>query len=216
MASGSSITITGGTNMTQVVIGDNVEDGDFNNARTNIGLMLGDAADVTTGTFTVANTYGWGQGGAGVTTVAAGETIDATSANGFKDLQDDKILVFDGYDTLKDTLIISSELINAVKPLKDKMFKILAKINKSINKEEAKSISIDMLKRVGIADAEKRFTAGGLWSSARIIIFLTPCVSVHRAEYTDRARRILPPRQPFVILAEAFTGKISGCEDVER
>ena len=40
----------------------------------------------------------------------------------FKDLQDDKILVFDGYDTLKDTLIMSDELINAVKPLKDKMF----------------------------------------------------------------------------------------------
>ena len=33
----------------------------------------------------------------------------------FKDLQDDKILVFDGYDTLKDTLM-SEELINAVKP----------------------------------------------------------------------------------------------------
>ena len=40
----------------------------------------------------------------------------------FKDLQDDKVLVFDGYDTLKDTLIISDELINAVIPLKDKMF----------------------------------------------------------------------------------------------
>ena len=45
----------------------------------------------------------------------------------FKDLQDDKILVFDGYDTLKDTLIISSELIKAVKPLKDKMFKMANK-----------------------------------------------------------------------------------------
>ena len=30
-------------------------------------------------------------------------------------------------------------------------------IHKNINKEEAKSISINMLKRVGIADAEKRF-----------------------------------------------------------
>ena len=45
----------------------------------------------------------------------------------FKDLQDDKILVFDGYDTLKDTLIMSGELINAVKPLKDKMFKMANK-----------------------------------------------------------------------------------------
>ena len=45
----------------------------------------------------------------------------------FKDLQDDKILVFDGYDTLKDTLIMSGELINAVKPLKDKMYKMANK-----------------------------------------------------------------------------------------
>ena len=39
----------------------------------------------------------------------------------FKDLQDDKELVFDGYDTLKDTLTMSAELINAVKPLKKNM-----------------------------------------------------------------------------------------------
>ena len=45
----------------------------------------------------------------------------------FKDLQDDKELVFDSYDTLKDTLIMSGELINAVKPLKDKMFKMANK-----------------------------------------------------------------------------------------
>ena len=45
----------------------------------------------------------------------------------FKDLQDDKILVFDGYDTLKDSLIMSEELINAVKPLKDKMLKMANK-----------------------------------------------------------------------------------------
>ena len=40
----------------------------------------------------------------------------------FKDLQDDKALVFDGYDTLKDTLIMSNELIKNVKPNKTKMF----------------------------------------------------------------------------------------------
>jgi argininosuccinate lyase len=45
----------------------------------------------------------------------------------FKDLQDDKLLVFGGYDTLKDTLIMSSELIHAVKPLKDNMFKMAKK-----------------------------------------------------------------------------------------
>ena len=39
----------------------------------------------------------------------------------FKDLQDDKELVFGGYDTLKDTLIMSAELINSVKPLKINM-----------------------------------------------------------------------------------------------
>jgi len=39
----------------------------------------------------------------------------------FKDLQDDKELVFDGYDTLKDTLIMSAELINAVSPVKKNM-----------------------------------------------------------------------------------------------
>jgi argininosuccinate lyase len=39
----------------------------------------------------------------------------------FKDLQDDKELVFDGYDTLKDTLLISYELINNLKPKKQNM-----------------------------------------------------------------------------------------------
>ena len=36
----------------------------------------------------------------------------------FKDMQDDKELVFDGHDTLKDTLTLSAELINSVKPNK--------------------------------------------------------------------------------------------------
>ena len=40
----------------------------------------------------------------------------------FKDLQDDKALVFDGYDTLKDTLTMGSELINNLKPIKENMF----------------------------------------------------------------------------------------------
>jgi len=42
----------------------------------------------------------------------------------FKDLQDDKSLVFDGYDTLKDTLIMSIELIDSLKPSKDRMYKM--------------------------------------------------------------------------------------------
>jgi argininosuccinate lyase len=45
----------------------------------------------------------------------------------FKDLQDDKKLVFDGYDTLKDTLIMSAELINAVKPIKANMLDMATK-----------------------------------------------------------------------------------------
>jgi argininosuccinate lyase len=45
----------------------------------------------------------------------------------FKDLQDDKELVFDGYDTLKDTLTMSAELINAVKPIKTNMLDMATK-----------------------------------------------------------------------------------------
>ena len=45
----------------------------------------------------------------------------------FKDLQDDKALVFDGFDTLKDTLIMSSELIKNVKPNKKKMLEMANK-----------------------------------------------------------------------------------------
>ena len=40
----------------------------------------------------------------------------------FKDLQDDKALVFDGFDTLKDTLIMSNELIKNVNPNKTRMY----------------------------------------------------------------------------------------------
>ena len=39
----------------------------------------------------------------------------------FKDLQDDKALVFEGFDTLKDTLIMSNELIKNVSPNKTRM-----------------------------------------------------------------------------------------------
>ena len=90
MASGSSVTITGGTNMTQVVAGDVIDDADFNNARTNVNTLMGTAADVTTGTFTESSTYGWGQGGAGVNAASAGGIVYADNATGgFKRLQDD-------------------------------------------------------------------------------------------------------------------------------
>ena len=42
----------------------------------------------------------------------------------FKDLQDDKALVFDGYDTIKDTLIMVNELILNLTPSKEKMLKM--------------------------------------------------------------------------------------------
>lgn len=90
MASGSTVTISGGTNMTQVVAGtDLVDDADFNNARTNVNTLLGTAADVTLGTYTATSTYGWGQGGAGVSPATAGTTVTVSGAGGFKDLQDD-------------------------------------------------------------------------------------------------------------------------------
>ena len=42
----------------------------------------------------------------------------------FKDLQDDKALVFEGYDTLKDTLTMSIELIDNLKISKERMHKM--------------------------------------------------------------------------------------------
>jgi argininosuccinate lyase len=42
----------------------------------------------------------------------------------FKDLQDDKALVFDGHDTLRDSLTMSCELINNLKVSKDRMHKM--------------------------------------------------------------------------------------------
>ena len=94
MASGSNVAMTSpGTNMTQVVAGDVVDDADFNNMRTNIQLMLGNANDAQLsagGSFDYNNAYGWGQGGAGVNTNSAGNSILASgSSRGFKDLQDD-------------------------------------------------------------------------------------------------------------------------------
>ena len=42
----------------------------------------------------------------------------------FKDMQDDKALVFDGYDNLKDTLIMSLELVKNLKPNKNRMLEL--------------------------------------------------------------------------------------------
>ncbi len=42
----------------------------------------------------------------------------------FKDLQDDKKLVFNGFDTLNDSLILGLELVNSIKPNKKNMHKM--------------------------------------------------------------------------------------------
>lgn len=94
MASGSSVTIDGGTNMTQVVATDVIDDADFNNSRTNVNLMLGNANDITltaSGGGPATNTrYGYHQGGAGVNAASAGGLVYADNATGgFKRLQDD-------------------------------------------------------------------------------------------------------------------------------
>lgn len=91
MASGSTLTAGGMQTMTQVVADtDLVEPADFNNARTNIERLLGTAQNVTLGTFTADNTYGWGQGGAGVGAASTGGLVYADDATGgFKRLQDD-------------------------------------------------------------------------------------------------------------------------------
>lgn len=91
MASGSTITGDGLTTMTQVVAGtDVVETPDFNNARTNVDLMLSTANDQALGTYDPTFTYGYGQGGVGVGAAVLSNLVLATGANGaFKDLQDD-------------------------------------------------------------------------------------------------------------------------------
>lgn len=90
MASGSTVTADGLTTMTQVVAGtDLVDADDFNNARTNVNKLMGNPYDVTLGTYDATFSYGWGQGGVGVSAASAGSTIQDTGAGGFKDLQDD-------------------------------------------------------------------------------------------------------------------------------
>ncbi len=91
MPSGATVTITGGTNMTQVVAGtDTIQAVDFNNARTNVNNLLGTAQDVTLGTYTASSTFGYTQGGTALTAASAGGTVFADNATGgFKRLQDE-------------------------------------------------------------------------------------------------------------------------------
>ena len=133
MASGSSVTIDGGTNMTQVVTGDVIDDADFNNARTNVNSLMGGAADVTLGggSMPATNTiFGYAQGGAGVSAASAGALVGAdTAAGGFKRLQDDvqalcaflgqSLRTDVGSDVADGTLIDSTMVSNLMLNVKD-------------------------------------------------------------------------------------------------
>lgn len=91
MASGANVLVTGGVTMRQVVAGTDIVDSvDFNNARTNVDRLLGTAQDVTLGTYTESSTWGYSQGGAGVSAASTGGIVYADNATGgFKRLQDD-------------------------------------------------------------------------------------------------------------------------------
>lgn len=90
MASGSNVTLSGGTTMRQVVAGDTIDDADFNNMRTNVNDLLGNPVDHTLGTYTESSIHGWKQGGVGVNSASAGGLVYADNATGgFKRLQDD-------------------------------------------------------------------------------------------------------------------------------
>ena len=83
MASGPTIPISGGTDMTAVVIGDTIFPADYNNARTNINDMLSAPTSVT-------DLHGLNQGGASVGEAVTGTTIEALgSAGTFTELQND-------------------------------------------------------------------------------------------------------------------------------
>ena len=90
MASGSTLTVSGGTNMVQVVADtDTVASADYDNMVANVYRQLGTPADVTLGTYTAASTYGYNQS-TGSLDAATGEVINASSTdNGYKNLQDE-------------------------------------------------------------------------------------------------------------------------------
>ena len=90
MASGSTLTVSGGTNMVQVVgSSDSVANADYDNMVANVYRQLGTPADVTLGTYTASSTYGYNQS-TGSLDSATGEVINASSTdNGYKNLQDE-------------------------------------------------------------------------------------------------------------------------------
>tara|TARA_B100002019_G_scaffold287780_1_gene300324 strand:+ start:2512 stop:3558 length:1047 start_codon:yes stop_codon:yes gene_type:complete len=89
MASGSTLTVTGGTNMVQVVAGDTIGPADYDNMVANVYRQLGTPNDVTLGTYSSSSTYGYNQS-TGSLNAATGEAINASSTdNGYKNLQDE-------------------------------------------------------------------------------------------------------------------------------
>ena len=118
MASGSTYTISGGTNMVGVVAGDVIDDADFNNARANVDKLLGTPSDHPLGTYTASSIYGINEGGVGVNAASAGGLVYADNATGgFKRLQDDVQLLCAFYGiTVRTNVgsdVTSSTVVNA-------------------------------------------------------------------------------------------------------
>jgi len=83
MASGATITVTGGTDMQYVLPGDTIEPADFNNARSNLD-------DILSAPTSVSDLHGLNQGGISVGQAVAGTTIEALSSSGaFGELQNE-------------------------------------------------------------------------------------------------------------------------------
>jgi len=89
MASGSTLSVTGGTDMVQVTTSDTVAPADYDNMVANLSRQLATPADVTLGTYSAGSTYGYNQS-ALTLDAATGETISASSSSeGYKNLQDE-------------------------------------------------------------------------------------------------------------------------------
>ena len=89
MASGATLTVTGGTNMVKVVAGDVVGTADYDNMVANLSRQLATPADITLGTYTASSTYGYNQTALSLD-AATGETISASNTSqGYKNLQDE-------------------------------------------------------------------------------------------------------------------------------
>ena len=90
MASGSTLSVTGGTDMVQVVAGsDNIAPVDYDNIVANLSRQLATPADVTLGTYSAGSTYGYNQS-ALTLDAATGETVSASNTSqGYKNLQDE-------------------------------------------------------------------------------------------------------------------------------